>query len=40
MSVTGRNSVKILQKLMGKNPKLDPVIVDVHRKFGLMLPVH
>ena len=29
-SIKGRNSVKILQKITGNNPKLDLVNVDVH----------
>ena len=33
-SIKGRNSVKILQKMTGSNPKLDLVNVDVHTKFG------
>ena len=33
-SIKGRNSVKILRKMMGNNPKLDLVNVDVHTKFG------
>ena len=33
-SIKGRNSVKILRKMMGDNPKLDYVNVDVHTKFG------
>ena len=36
-SIKGRNSVKILQKNKGNNPKLDHVIVDVHTKFGRIL---
>ena len=31
-SIKGRNSVKILQKMTGNNPKLDLVNVDVHTK--------
>ena len=37
MSIRGRNSVKILRKMMGNNPKLDLVNVDVHTKFGQIL---
>ena len=37
MSIKGRNSVKRLQKMMGNNPKLDLVNVDVHTKFGQIL---
>ena len=33
----GRNSVKILRKMTGNNPKLDLVNVDVHIKFGRIL---
>ena len=36
-SIKGRNSVKILQKITGNNPKLDLVNVDVHTKFGRIL---
>ena len=36
-SIKGRNSVKILQKMTGNNPKLDLVNVDVHTKFGWIL---
>ena len=36
-SIKGRNSVKIMQKLTGNNPKLDLVNVDVHTKFGQIL---
>ena len=38
-SIKGRNSVKILQKMTGNNPKLDLVNVDVHTKFGLILSI-
>ena len=31
------NSIKILGKMMGNNPKLDLVNVDVHTKFGRIL---
>ena len=37
--IKGRNSVKILQKMTGNNPKLDLVNVDVHTKFGLILSI-
>ena len=40
MSVKGRNSVRISQKLTGNNPKLDLVNVDVHTKFGQILSIH
>ena len=36
-SIKGRNSVKILRKMMGNNPKLDLGNVDVHTKFGQIL---
>ena len=36
-SIKGRNSVKILQKMTGDNPKLDLVNVNVHTKFGQIL---
>ena len=39
-SIKGCNSVKILQKMMGNNPKLDCVIVDVHTKFGQILRIY
>ena len=38
-STKGRNSVKTLQKMMGNNPKLDLVNVDVHTKFGRILSI-
>ena len=34
MSIKGRNSVKILRKMMGNNQKLGLVNVDVHTNFG------
>ena len=39
-SIKGRNSVKILGKMTGNNPKLDLVNVDVHTKFGQILSSH
>ena len=36
-SIKGRNSVKILRKITGNNPKLDLVNVEVHTKFGRIL---
>ena len=36
-SIKGRNSVKILRKMTGNNPKLDLVNDDVHTKFGSIL---
>ena len=38
-SIKGKNSVKILRKMTGNNPKLDLVIVDVHTKFGQVLSI-
>ena len=38
-SIKGRNSIKILRKMTGNNPKLDLVNVDVHTKFGQILPI-
>ena len=38
-SIKGRNSVKILRKMMGNNPKLDLVNVDVYTKFGQILSI-
>ena len=38
-SIKGHNSVKILQKMTGNNPKLDLVNVDVHTKFGRILSI-
>ena len=38
-SIKGRNTVKILQKMMGNNPKLDLVNDDVHTKFGRILSI-
>ena len=37
--IKGRNSVKILRKMTGNNPKLDLVNVDVHTKFGVILSI-
>ena len=39
-SIKGRNSVKILRKMMGNNPKPELVNVDVHTKFGQILPIY
>ena len=39
MSIKGCNFVKILRKMMGNNPKLDLVNVDVHTKFGQILSI-
>ena len=38
-SIKGRNSVKILRKMMGNNPKLDLVNDDVYTKFGRILSI-
>ena len=38
-SIKGHNSIKILQKMTGNNPKLDLVNVDVHTKFGQILSI-
>ena len=38
-SIKGRNSIKILRKMTGTNPKLDHVNVDVHIKFGQILSI-
>ena len=38
-SIKGRNSVKILRKMTGNNPKLDLVNVDAHTKFGLNMSI-
>ena len=38
-SIKGRNSVKILRKMMGNNPKLDLVNDDVHTKFNRILSI-
>ena len=38
-SIKGHNSVKILRKMTGNNPKLDLVNDDVHKKFGRILSI-
>ena len=38
-SIKGRNSVKILRKMTGNNPKLDLVNDDLHTKFGWILSI-
>ena len=38
-SIKGRNSVKILRKMTGNNPKLDLDNFDVHTKFGRILSI-
>ena len=40
MSIKGRNSIKISQKMTGNNPKLDHVNVDVHTNFGQILSIY
>ena len=37
--IKGHDSIKILRKMTGNNPKLDHVNVDVHTKFGQILSV-
>ena len=39
MSIKGCNSIKILQKMTGNNPKLDVVNIDLNTKFGLILSI-
>ena len=38
-SIKGHNSVKILQKMTGNNPKLDLVNDDMHTKLGRILSI-
>ena len=38
-SIKGHNSVKILRKMTGNNPRLDLVNDDVHTKFGWILSI-
>ena len=38
-SIKGCNSVNILRKMTGNNPKLDLVNVDVHIIFGQILSI-
>ena len=38
-SIKGRNSLKILRKMTGNNPKLDLVNVVAHTKFGQILSI-
>ena len=38
-SIKGHNTVKILRKMMGNNPKLDLVNVDVGTKLGRILSI-
>ena len=39
-SIKGHNSIKILRKMTGNNPKLYHVNVDVHTIFGQILSFH
>ena len=39
-SIKGHNSVKILRKMTGNNPKLGLVNDDMHTKFGPILLIH
>ena len=39
-SIKGRNSIKILRKMTGNNPKLDHVNADLHTKFGQILSIY
>ena len=39
MSIKGHNSVKILRKMTGNNPKLDLVNAEVHTNFGQILSI-
>ena len=38
-SIKGRNSVKVLRKMTGNNPKLDLINDDLHTKFGSILSI-
>ena len=38
-SIKGRDSVKLLRKMTGNNPKLDLVNDNVHTKFGRILSI-
>ena len=38
-SIKGHNSIKILLKMTGNNPKLDLNNVDVHINFGQILSI-
>ena len=38
-SIKGHNSIKILLKMTGNNPKLDLVNDDVHTKFSRILSI-
>ena len=37
--IKGHNSIKILRKMTGNNPKLDLVNDDAHTKFGRILSI-
>ena len=39
MSIKGRNSVKLGQKMTGNNPKLNLVNVNANTKFGQILSI-
>ena len=39
-SIKGRNALKIYRNIMGNDPKLDIVNVDVHTKFDQILSIH
>ena len=39
MSIKGHNSVKMMRKMTGNNPKLDLVNVNVHTKSGQILSI-
>ena len=39
MSIKGRNSVKMWQKMTGNNPKLDLGNVNAHTKFDQILSI-
>ena len=38
-SIKGHNSIKILRKMTGNNPKVDVVNVDVHTQFDQILSI-
>ena len=37
--IKGRNSIRMMRKMTGNNPKLDLVNVNVHTKFGQILSI-
>ena len=39
-SIKGCNPIKILRKMMGNNPKVELVKVDLHIKFGQILYIY